>query len=707
MADTHVQNTPEKQQITVDNLSKKIQETTNELNQLKKWLNNLSVEELQEKADKLSEIENTILEYSDELSDLEQDWSISVSKSQLNALKSQLNTLTSSKDIVQAQIENRTRAKLDSLKWNIAQVQSNWEGQEWDSQEWEKKWLSGWWNWLNKWQKWWVRIGWTLAWLWILKLWRRIFGRKYDYEKEIPEYKNMSRREKRAARKKFRKEKRAERRSDKSAERWKFRERPFWRFVKWVGIFAWVWSGIYYLAHWIYTKNWWLNDLFDWKKGKKLKMQEALPVVEWEVNNWKTQESIFNNNFDWIKYDEESKMIKSYGQETKIDVKKRMVEWLNVKFNDLPELIHAANIINCLKYNLWWKAAVEAPFAETNSWWDIQFNFSQRWAKEVLGWSNSSFWTTLFTTLGITWWAVAWGYVGWIWGAIIWWAWLWAAGLAAWSTIDNDSTLGHACSTIASWENFKRFIWHLNGIKDADWKSIWTPREQKEASASPMQDIAQKAIDQLKWYRVMDWEKDRALDVNQDPNDPQRYEIRSFSSTAHIKIEWWDIDENWKLDANTVTKITIEKYNEKDRWPREWHGKGISLNFPHDENWLIECIRTVDLINEIRSNYQHQWAEKCSIHYRDASMTEWAWMLEKWLKIDTKWAWWETIRSKADLEKYYPTLLADLKKTEWKTSDTIRKMIEEGKPWDSSDFLCFINWMVDINWENYFKEKER
>ena len=124
MADTHVQNTPEKQQITVDNLSKKIQETTNELNQLKKWLNNLSVEELQEKADKLSEIENTILEYSDELSDLEQDWSISVSKSQLNALKSQLNTLTSSKDIVQAQIENRTRAKLDSLKWNIAQVQS-------------------------------------------------------------------------------------------------------------------------------------------------------------------------------------------------------------------------------------------------------------------------------------------------------------------------------------------------------------------------------------------------------------------------------------------------------------------------------------------------------------------------------------------------------------------------------------------------------
>ena len=705
MADTQTQNTPETQQVTVDELSNKIRETTNELNTLKNWLSNLSAEELQQKADELSDIEHTIAECMEDLSCLEKDWSASISRDKLDGLRSQINTLTTSKDAVQAQIETQTRAKLDSLKWNIAQSQNNWESQEWDGQQWEKKWLSGWWNWLNKWQKWGVRIWWALAWLWILKLGKRIFGEKYDYEKEIPWYKDMSRREKRAARKRLKKEKRAARRSERSAEKWEFRQRPFWKFVKWVGIFAWVWSGIYYLAHWIYTKNRWLNDLFDWTRGKKLKMEEALPLVEWEVNNWKTEESIFRNNFDWIKYDEESGMIKSYWQETKIDVKKRMVEWLNVKFNDLPELIHAANIINCLKYNLWWKASVESPFAETNTWWDIQFKFSERCADEVLSWSNSRFWRTLFTTLGFTWWLVWWGYVGWIWGALMGSAWLWAAGFAAWSAIDNDSTLGHACSTIASWENFRRFIWYLNGVTREDWSSMWTPREQKEASNSPIKDIADEAITLLNRYRVMHWKKDRSLDVKQDGNDWTRYEISSFSSKTHIKIEWWKVDENWKLNPDTITSITIEKYDKDDRWPKDGDGNGVKLNFPQGRDWLIECIRTVDLINEMRSEWWHKWAEKWPIYYRNSSVTErmW-WALSKWLKIDTEWAWWEEIRSKEDLENYYPTLLADLKKTEWKKSSTIERMIEKGNPWDSSEFLCFVNWMVDVNGENFFQK---
>lgn len=719
MADTHTQNTPEIQQVTVDDLSRKIQETTNELNQLKNWLSNLSAEELKQRADELSDIEQTISECMDDLSSLEKDWSASISRSQLDALRSQINTLTISKDAVQAQIESQTRAKLDSLKWNIAQAQNNWESQEWDNQQWNaqewenKSWLWRQWSWLWSKEEWKEHPGKNalraLSWVWIaawvLKLWRRIFGEKYDYEKEIPWYKDMSRREKRAARKRLRKEKRAERKSEKSAEKWEFRQRPFGRFLKWTGIFLWVWSGVYYLAHWIYTKNWWLNDLFDWTKGKKLKMEEALPVVEWEVNNWKAEESMFRNDFDWIEYDEESKTIKSYWQETKVDVNKRMVEWLDVKFNDLPELIHAANIINCLKHNLWWKASVESPFSETSTWWDIQFKFSERWADEVLSWSNRTFWTRLFTILGIVWWGVWGGYIGWVVGAIWGCVWLWAWGYALWSSIDNDSTLGHACSTIKSWENFRRFIWYLNGVKRKNWASMWTPREQWEISDSPIKSIVAEAAEQLSDYESMDWSPDRCIDAKPDPQDPTRYEISSFTSKTYIKIEWWEIDKNGELNPDTIKSITIEKYSEYDRWPRKRDWNGIKLEFPHNKDWLIECIRTVDLINEIRSNYQHQWVETCSIYYRNTSMTERAWMLEKWLKIDTKWAWWKTIRSKKDLEKYYPTLLADLKKTEWKKSDTIRKMIEEGKPWDSSEFLCFINWMVDVNKENYFKEK--
>lgn len=690
MADKQTKKTPEIQ-VTVDELSNKIKETTNELNQLKNWLNNLSLEQ---KNDKLSDIENAILECSDDLAALEKDGSISIDKKKLNTLKSQIDTLTTSKEILKKQIEKQTDEALSELNKSVTQSENTEQNQE----NWEEEKSKKWW-------KTWLRIGWLwLAWWWLFRLWKRIFGRNYDYESEIPWYSSMPRRQRRLERKKLRQRKKAERRSDRSAERWEFRDRPFGRFVKWTGIFLWVWSGIYYLAHWIYTKNWWLNDLFDWKKGKKLKMEEALPVVEWEVNNWKTEESIFRNDFDWIKYDEESGMIKSYGQETKIDVKKRMVEWLNVKFSDLPELIHVANIINCLKHNLWWKSDAESPFSETSTWWDIQFKFSQRWANEVLGASNSNTWWTLLTAIGTAAWITAGGYVGWILGAILGWAWLWAGGAALWRSIDNDSTLGHACSTIASWENFKRFIWHLNGIKDADWKSIWTPREQKEASPSPMKQQADKAIARLKNYKKMDWKKDRALDIKQDQNDPNRYEISSFRDTAHIKIEWWKVDKDGNLDANSIQSITIEKYNKDDCWPKEGEWSGLKLPFPNNEEWLQECIRTIDLINEIRFNYQHQWEEKCSIHYRDASMTEWTWMLEKWLKIDTKWAWWETIRSKADLEKYYPTLLADLKKRKWKRSKTIRETIEEGKAWESSDFLCFLNWMVDKKWVNYFEK---
>ena len=229
MAD--MQDTPEMQQISVDDLSKKIKETADELNQLKNWLNNFSLEQ---QNNQLADIENAILECATDLATLEKDGYTSIDRMQLDTLKSQIDTLISSKETLKKQIEKQTQEALANLNQSVTQQEQQewWEQQNWK----EKKWLRKWRDWLSDWKKKWVRIGgWILAWMWIFSLFRR------------------------------RRKKKKESSPESTWSKKSFWERPIWKVVKW----TWIWTWVYYVSRWLTTWDWsifWRNPFSKEKK---------------------------------------------------------------------------------------------------------------------------------------------------------------------------------------------------------------------------------------------------------------------------------------------------------------------------------------------------------------------------------------------------------------------------------------------------------
>ena len=79
----------------IDDLTQKIQSISEDINQLKKWLNTLTIDQQNEEIDI---IEKTISECLDELTNLEIDGESSIDKKQLEELKIQIDKLTESKE---------------------------------------------------------------------------------------------------------------------------------------------------------------------------------------------------------------------------------------------------------------------------------------------------------------------------------------------------------------------------------------------------------------------------------------------------------------------------------------------------------------------------------------------------------------------------------------------------------------------------------
>ena len=98
--------------LSMEMLSKKIQDATEELNQLKQGLNNLSLEE---QNNRLAELEASIFDCSESLEELENDNATTVKQEQLNALKSQVDTLKSEKESLKQQIETQIRTEMETF----------------------------------------------------------------------------------------------------------------------------------------------------------------------------------------------------------------------------------------------------------------------------------------------------------------------------------------------------------------------------------------------------------------------------------------------------------------------------------------------------------------------------------------------------------------------------------------------------------------
>lgn len=440
--------------------------------------------------------------------------------------------------------------------------------------------------------------------------------------------------------KKERKEDKKEK-EEKKMSRWK-------KWLLWVGGIFWAWLagfGIY--------KNW--NSISSWfkeKLGKALTIEESVSQATAEVRAWKYEESPYLYHFDGIEYDKNRNVVKSYGFETKINPWKKTIEWLNdVSFPDYMQLIHAANIVNCMKLNFHYRCASDKPFTRTDGGGgDMQVCLANNEKPECLSASDSNTRTYVLWGTGATVGTLLWWYCAGAPGAIWLWATLWIWWAAAWQAIDNDSTLWNNSSTVSSWIGFQKFITYLNEQKDSKGDSLREFKEDRVDTPSPVQDDTQGILDEIHGtYSENGNDIDRRdFEVIPDPNDKELFLVKSFNEDAPLKIEWAELNSDWKLDYTKIKSIKILKYKKHDRW------EGLEMDFPHSKEGLLEAIKTANLTNKIRCNYHNMWGEDlpfgCGIYWN------------KHLQIDTNETrvrgrnilYSETISSK------FPTLWKDL-----------------------------------------------
>ena len=441
-----------------------------------------------------------------------------------------------------------------------------------------------------------------------------------------------------------------EKKEEKEKEKKDSEEKWMSRWKKWL---LWVWWALWITVAWasIY-KNWDSIKLwFKEKLGDSLSLEDAVKSATAEVRGSALEESAFTYQFDeWIKYDENKQVIRSYWWETKINPNKNTIEWLNgVVFPDKLQLVHAANIVNCLKKNFHNCCASEDPFMRTTGW-DLQVHLADWTKPECLSASDSNTWTYILWSS----WAVVggllWWYFAWIpWGVGLW-ATLWLAWVAWGAAIDNDSSLWNNAWEVSSWVKFKKFINYLNDQKDGEGKSLWKHKNDVVDSDSVIKDEAATVLEQIRATYAETWERfERNFDVEPDANDRELFYVKSYNEKVPLRIKGCGLNSDWKLDYSKIQSIKIWKYHEEDWW--EW----LDLDFPHSKEWIEEAIRTANLTNKIRKDFHNKWGEDmpfgCKIYG-----------YHRHLQIDDKGYRWRNIVYRDTLESRFPMLWDDVTK---------------------------------------------
>lgn len=593
--------------------TEKTEDEKKEIEDIKKRIENLkkeitkklkSEEISEEDREKLEKLNNELTPFTNELSSLK--WTV----------------LTNHKTPEQ---ENPTEWKENwesKEKWVFGKTRDWTKEQWWDVRDKEKRWEEPWLN--------------TLRTLWFVATGVGAVSLIYKWLKKL-----------------FWKDKKEEKKPDEKKEGKSEKKMPRWK--KWLLWAGWIlWASAAWLA---IFKNWnSIKSRFKEKLGKALTIQESVILAEAEVKSWKLEESPFTYHFDdGIEYDEKKQVIRSYWYETKINPSKKILEWLNdVVFPDYMQLVHAANIVNCMKKNFHNRCSSDKPFTRTE--WgggDMQVTLANWTKPECLSASDSNTRTWVLWATGWTVWALLWWYCAWVKGAVWLWATLWIWGAALWQSIDNDSTLWNNAWTISSWVKFQKFMAYLNDQKNSKWESLWEYREDEIESDSPLKDIAKEILDEIQNEYSENWpDYDRwDFEVSQDPNNKELFHVKSYNEDAPLKIEWVEITPEGKLDYTKIKSIKILKYKKYDR------GEWLEIDFTHSKEWVMEAIKIANLTNKIRKEYHNMWWEEmpfwCKIYW-----------YHRHLQIDTNETFrrWRDIVYRDTLSEKFPTLWQDLKK---------------------------------------------
>ena len=679
-------------------LNLSIQRVEANLKQLKDSLNWLSVDE---KNEKLWEVENSIIICSDNLELLEKNIVEESDKKELNKLKTKIDKVKNEYDLLKKSVINDSKKELSNLSSSVKVT--NWEISPENQNRWwkTKNFVSEQWRDVFDKEKWKEEsgknilrtAGFVATGVWAISLlvwlWKRIFGKKDDVENDEKKDEADG-----TQKKKSRKEKREERRQKRKERR---ENRPRWqKFL--------IWSAI---AWW--TAVWWVQIYKNWNKikwrfkdllGLNLSFDEAKQKVESEVRNWINSDNKtwnFYAHFDengWIKYDEATQSISSYWESIKIDYKNKKLEWLEVEFPDYEQLIHAANLVNFCKRKLAWRWANQTPF-EVITWWDLAFKMQWTWNTWVISTSDTNLWASiLWIWWTVTWWLL-WWYCAWIKWAAIWAVSWWVVWGTTWAVIDENSSLRKMCDCIKKWKNLERFVNYLNNQKNTNWESLWLGHDQQlePEDKSPIQTYLNKIITEIEdaYWNGEDDSARRTLQVEFDENNPEKFLVKSYNHETYLTLKWctakqWEI---W-IDFSKIKKIHVEKYDEKDWW--DW----LDIDFPHNEAWLKEAIRTINLTNKIREDRSYKWWEDYPFAY-GRYLWHWKWF---WLDVDIKGAAWKQIVSHSVLEDKFPTIADDLEEyntVSWFFQNQQNERNDEAKQ-DKSTWSQYIKFLHQITW---------
>jgi len=151
----------------------------------------------------------------------------------------------------------------------------------------------------------------------------------------------------------------------------------FWDMGKWTLLWATGWLLAMYIAKKLEKFELTFEDAL-----KAVPMEIETSISEWDIKKWMWD----------VSYDPQIWAIKSYKTYvTPINKKTKQIPWLNIKFTKHKSTIHAANLINFVKFKYKWQWKKKKPFYPDPDTWDIYIQ-RRDWSKEIVSWGR---WSTL------------------------------------------------------------------------------------------------------------------------------------------------------------------------------------------------------------------------------------------------------------------------------------------------------------------------
>lgn len=587
-------------QTKIDDLVQKKDEIRSSLDGLSKVVETQEKEKRQKQiAKKLDVLKKQIDDFS--TTDDAEKWKLTTLKSDVDQLSTDLKKIETElknlKEWVLADKKGDATTTTTETDWNDKAKEEKWlwektkdyVGEQWSEvKSWDKWKEEPWKNLLRA--VWFWLTGYAVV-KWVKSLWNWAFWSKKEKKKKDDWDKS------------------------EKEEKESFWDTTTWKVIKTTGAILWVGTGVYYLAHGLYTQNRWLNDLWDWERWKKIDFDTAMECAAWGISNQDDKEWM-SYGLD-LKYHEDTSEIEAYWVRVKIDKDKRKIKWTwmdGITFTKYEHMISTAILIAYLKKNYSWKCKNNKPFDYTWSWsWNVDVNGSN-------GSETAANWTwNGGRIVGVTVAWIAW-IASWIFGWLPTWAAVWAVGwvVGYWLgyAYDTDNILHQHMPEIDSAYWMQSLCWYLNNM------NCWQERNQTidDLTESPIRDDVWACIEKIQNENpdlpAMWWRRD--MDAIPDPENPNRYTIKAWG--REIVAEVTESESFLSKSASPEVKkyikpnkfmkiLSISWWNPKIKTNMEcW--KISELSVPLSE-WLYMCAVLWKLLDD----YHHKWNEYPRFEY--------------------------------------------------------------------------------------------